>query len=79
MENISRIEVYQHLTHNSLDIGLSEKVRSLLDINLALLEGLEGIFLKEHKDSPEELVNRIYKDDLYILANEGIYADRRVA
>lgn len=63
MENISRIEVYRYLAANSLDIGLSEKVRSLLDINLAILDGLEGIFLKERKDSSEELVNRVYRDD----------------
>lgn len=63
MESISRIEVYRYLTSNSLDIGLSEKVRFLLEINLTFLEGLEGIFLKEHEDRPEELENRIYRDD----------------
>lgn len=63
MENISRIKVYRYLASNSLDIGLSEKIRFLLEINLIFLEGLEGIFLKEHVDRPEDLVNRVYKDD----------------
>lgn len=63
MENISRIEVYRYLASNSLDIGLSEKLRSLLEINLTFLEGLEDIFLKEHEDRPEELKNRTYRDD----------------
>lgn len=63
MENISRIEVYRYLVSNSLSIGMSEKVRALLDINLVFLENLEGIFLKEYKDRPEELRYKVYRDD----------------
>lgn len=63
MENISRIEVYRYLLSNSLSIGMSEKVRALLDINLVFLENLEGIFLKEYKDRPEELRYKVYRDD----------------
>ncbi|MBQ3513849.1 MAG: toll/interleukin-1 receptor domain-containing protein [Lachnospiraceae bacterium] len=63
MENISRIEVYRYLASKSQEIGISTKVRALLDINLAFLEKLEGIFLKEHKDRQEELIYKVYRDD----------------
>lgn len=63
MESISRIEVYRYLVSNALDIGMSEKVRHLLKINLSFLEGLEGIFLKEHADRPEKIENEIFRDD----------------
>lgn len=63
MENISRIKVYRYLASKSQEIGISTKVSALLDVNLAFLEGLEGIFLKEHKDGKDELVYKVYRDD----------------
>lgn len=63
MENISRIAVYRYLAVNSEQLGMGEKARALLDINLVFLGGIEGLFLKEHTDSPEELVYKKYRDD----------------
>lgn len=63
MENISRIELYRYLASNSQSIGMSEKVKILLEINLVFLENLEGLFLKGHEDRPEELEYKVYGDD----------------